>query len=170
MPTDRHREAVQKREVAIAIEALMREESVANYFASRFYKILSSEDRQTRTFLGMSASEPAADLLAEVSPYRLIIAEVKGSDLDRAVVQLQSTARRAHGRYTSIACKIFLRNVPPNSDAVDLRGGRYGYRAVRIFRASFPGEWILYEYDSSGGTRLVCIGAEPVTVVFGPHV
>ena len=77
---------------------------------------------------------------------------------------------RAAGRYTSIACKVYVRKPAPQGDAVDLRGGGYGLRAVRIFRSSFPGEWILYEYDGSGQTKVVCIGSEPVSIVFGPHI
>jgi hypothetical protein len=168
--TDQYRELVKKREEAIAIEASMREEAVVNHFATRGYKVLSTNDNQTRQVLNMIPGERAADILAEVSPQRLIIAEVKGSDLDGALTQLQNTARRAQGQYASIACKVFVRNFAPGTDSVDLRGGRYGYRALRVFHARFPGEWILYEYDSAQNTRLVEIGSEAVTIVFGPHV
>lgn len=170
MPIDPHRALVQKRELAIAIEALMREEAVVNYYAARGKKVISVDDNQTRAVLNMGGAEPAADILVELSPGQLVIAEVKGSDLDRALMQLQSTARKAALRYPSIACKIFVRNHPPRTEAVDLRGGGYGFRAVRIFHNSFPGEWILYEYNGSDQTKPVRIGSEPVCIIFGPHV
>jgi hypothetical protein len=170
MPTDPHRALVQKRELAIAVEALMREEAVVNYYAARGKKVISVDDAQTRAVLGMVPSEAAADVLVEFGPGQLVIAEVKGSNLDRALVQLESTARKAAARYASIACKIYVRNQAPTGNEVDLRGGRFGLRAVRIFKALFPGEWILYEYDSSGQSKPVRIGSEPVCIVFGPHV
>ena len=170
MPSDPHRALVQKRELAVAIEALMREEAVVNYYAARGKNVISVDDKQTRAVLKMGGAEPAADILIELSPGQLVIAEVKGSDLDRALTQLHSTARKAAYRYPNIACKIFVRNQAPRGDAVDLRGGGYGFRAVRIFHRGFPGEWILYEYDSSGQTKPVTIGSEPVCIVFGPHV
>jgi hypothetical protein len=136
MPTDPHRALVQKRELAIAIEALMREEAVVNYYAARGKKVISVDDNQTRAVLNMVRTEPAADILVELGPLQLVVAEVKGSNLDRALEQLQSTARKAAARYHSIACKIYVRNQAPRDDAVDLRGGRYGFRAVRIFHSS----------------------------------
>ena len=170
MPTDPHRALVQKRELAIAIEALMREEAVVNYYSARGKKVISVDDNQTRAVLNMGGAEPAADILVELGPKQLVVAEVKGSDIDRALTQLQNTARRAAVRYHSIACKIYVRNHAPRADASDLRGGRYGFRAVRVFHSSFPGEWILYEYDSSGQTKPVRIGTDPVCIIFGPHV
>ncbi|MGH9629266.1 MAG: hypothetical protein ACRD7E_13175, partial [Bryobacteraceae bacterium] len=170
MPADPHRALVQKKELAIAIEALMREEAVVNYYAARGKKVISLDDNQTRSVLHMSAAEPAADILVELGPNQLIIAEVKGSNLDRALTQLQNTARKAAVRYQSIACKIYVRNQAPRGYAVDLRGGGYGFRAVRVFHGSFPGEWLLYEYDGSGGTKLIRIGSDPVCIIFGPHV
>jgi len=170
MPVDPHRALVQKRELAIAIEGLMREEAVVNHYAARGKKVISVDDKQTRAVLGMVGAEPAADVLVEFAPGQLVVAEVKGSDLDRALKQLENTARHAAGRYPSIACKIYIRNHAPRTDAVDLRGGRYGFRAVRIFHSTFPGEWILYRYDGSGQTSPVRIGSDQVSVVFGPHV
>ena len=170
MPADPYRTLVQKRELAIAIEALMREEAVVNYYASRGKKVISVDDNQTRAFLKMVGAEPAADILVEIGPGQLVIAEVKGSDLNRALTQLHNTVGKATAHYRNIACKIFVRNSAPPGDAVDLRGGRFGFRAVRIFQRSFPGEWILYEYDGSGQTKPVRIGSEPVCVIFGPLV
>jgi hypothetical protein len=170
VPADPHRALIQKRELAIAIEALMREEAVVNHYAARGKKVISVDDNQTRAVLNMGGAEPAADILVELSPGQLVIAEVKGSNLDRALAQLQNTARKAALRYPGIACKIFVRNQPPRSDAVDLRGGGYGFRAVRIFHSGFPGEWILFEYNGSGQTKPITIGSEPVCIIFGPHV
>lgn len=168
MPIDPHRALVQKKELAIAIEALMREEAVVNHYAARGKKVISVDDNQTRAVLNMVAAEPAADILIELGPGQLLIAEVKGSDLDRALTQLQNTARKAVGRYPSVACKIYVRNQAPVGDAVNLRGGGYGFRAVRILHRT--GEWVLYEYEGSGQTKLVRIGSDPVCIVFGPHV
>jgi|SRR5579884_2893247 len=170
MAIDPHRPAVEKKELAIAVEALMREEAVVNHYAARGKKVISADDNQTRAFLGMVRSEPAADVLVEVGPGQLVIAEVKGSNLDRALIQLQSTASKAAGRYRNIACKIFVRNQAPHGDAVGLRGGRNGFRAVRVFQSLFPGEWILYEYDDTGQTKPVRIGSEQVCIIFGPFV
>lgn len=170
MANDPHREAIQARETAIALEALMREEAVVNYYAARGKKVLSTTDQETRTVLHMGVREPAADVLVELGPQQLIIAEVKGTNLDRALVQLASTAQKAALRYPNISCKIYARSQAPPGDAIDLRGGGYGFRAVRIFHRGFPGEWVLYEYEASGKSRLVEIGSGPVCIAFGPHV
>lgn len=170
MPNDPYRALIRRRETAIAVEALMREEAVVNYYAARGKKVISADDRQTRAVLNMAATEPAADVLVEFGPTQLVIAEVKGSNIDRALTQLKSTASRAATRYLNVACKIFVRNQAPGGDAVDLRGGGYGFRAIRVFRSSFPGEWLLYEYDASGQSKPVQIGSNQVCVVFGPHV
>ena len=89
--------------------------------------------------------------------------------MDDALRQLGATAIAARSSYAHVECKIFVRTPAPNADAVDLRGGRFGYRAIRIFKAEFPGEWILSEYDSSGNTHLVRHGSEAVSIVFGRH-
>jgi len=170
VPTDPYRELVQRKQLAIKVESLMREETVVNHYAARGYRVLSTDDDETRSVLKMAEAQPAADILAEVTPLRLIIAEVKGSDLDYALTQLESTARSAQVRYPHIECKIFVRNKVPATDAADLRGGRYGFRAVRVFRSQFPGEWLLYAYEQNGGTRAVRVASQPVTIVFGPHV
>ena len=68
MPIDPHRELVRKKELAIAIEALMREEIVVNLFATRRYKVISVDEIQTRRVLKMPAAQRAADILAEVTP------------------------------------------------------------------------------------------------------
>jgi hypothetical protein len=170
MPTDPHRALVQKRELAIAIEVLMREEAVVNHYAARGKKVISVDDNQTRTVLKMVEAEPAADILVEMGPGQLVIAEVEGSNLDRAVTQPKSTARKATGQYQNIACKIFVRNQASRTDAVDLRGGRYGFRAIRIFQGSFLGEWILYEYDESGKTKPFGWDPTKYLFVFGPLV
>jgi hypothetical protein len=156
--------------VAIALEASMREEAVVNFFAKKGYAVLSTSDAETRRLFKMSSTAPAADIVVEVTKARLIIAEVKGSDIEHALRQLRSTAEFAKGKYVCIDCKIFVRNQTPHGDSVDIRGGHCGYRCVRIFRAGFPGEWVLYEYDEKGNTQLVRAGTENVTVVFGPHV
>jgi len=170
MPIDPHRALVQKKELAIAIEAVIREEAVVNYYAARGKKVISTDENQTRSILKMASAERAADILIEMGPRQLTIAEVKGSDIDRALTQLESTAKKAAQHYSHISCKIFVRNQAPRGDAVDLRGGRYGFRAVRIFRGAFPGEWTLFEYDGSARTKPVHIGSETVCIVFGPHV
>jgi hypothetical protein len=169
LQTDPYRELVRKRELGIAIEALMREEAVVNHFATRGYRVLATSDAETRNLFKMRANQPAADIVAEVARQRLIIAEVKGTDIDHALMQLQNTALLARSTYAHVECKIFVRNFAPKSDTVDLRGGRYGFRGVRVFKSGFPGEWLLYEYGSAGDTHLVRIGSEGVSVIFGPH-
>jgi hypothetical protein len=167
---DPHRELVRKRELGIAIEALMREEAVVNHYATLGYRVLSTNDDETRSLFKMSERDPAADVVAEVTKHRLIIAEVKGSDVGRALTQLENTARFAQKRYPCVECKIFVKNWAPRVDAVDIRGGHCGFRGVRVFKAGFPGEWLLYAYDAAGGTSLIRIASGNVTVVFGPHV
>ena len=71
-----------------------------------------------------------------------LFAEVKGSDIEHAIEQLKSTTKRAAPLDGHIACKMYVRNNAPLGKSVELRGGRYGYRAVRVLQASFPGEWI----------------------------
>jgi len=170
VPTDPYRELVQRNQLAIKVESLMREETVVNHFAARGYKVLSTDDDETRRVLKMVKAQPAADILAEVTPQRLIVAEVKGSEVDRALTQLESTAKSAQVRYPHIECKIYVRNNAPSGDAADLRGGHYGFRAVRVFHSQFPGEWLLFEYEHNGGTKAVRIASQPVMIVFGPHV
>ena len=170
MPFDPNKSAMQRHQLATAIQALMREEAVVNYYAARGKKVISTDDNQTRTLLKISAAEKAADVLIEMAPGQLVITEVKGSNLDSAIEQLKNTARRATHLYKHIACKIFVKNTapaPPENN-VELRGGRYGFRAVRVFRSDFPGEWILYEYDAMGATHPVKIGSDQVCIVFGP--
>ncbi len=170
VPTDPYRELIRRKQFAIKVESLMREEAVVNYFAARGYKVLSTDENQTRNVLKMLGRPPAADVLAEVTSQRLIIAEVKGSDVHHALTQLENTARSAQGRYPYIECKIYVRTHAPATDIVDLHGGHCGYRAVRVFHSQFPGEWLLYEYDQNGMTKQVRIASQPVMIVFGPHV
>ena len=156
----------------IALEAHLREEAVVNHLAARGYNVISTSDTDTRRAFQMPRAQPAADLAAAVTRHRLILAEVKGSDLEHALTQLKVTAQYAHAFYPCIECKVFVRNQAPdpNTEAVNFQGGRFGYRGVRIFRAAFPGEWVLFEYLEGERTRAVEIGAQPVTVVFGPYV
>lgn len=96
---------------------------------------ISVDDNQTRTVLKMVEAEPAADILVEMGPGQLVIAEVEGSNLDRALTQLRSTARKATGRYQNIACKIFVRNQAPvltrsTFTEEDMGSALYGYFRV----------------------------------------
>lgn len=170
MPIDPHREAMKRHQLALAVEALMREEAVVNYYATRGKKVICADDKQTRALLKMTASEKVADVLIEMSPGHLVIAEVKGSDLDTAIEQLKSTAKRAAHLYNHITCKIYVRNKVPEGESADLRGGHLGYRALRVFHAGFPGEWLLYKYKDTGGHEPVRVGSEQVCIAFGPHV
>jgi hypothetical protein len=170
MPVDRVREAVRKRELEIAIQSLMREEAVVNYYAGRGYRILSQTDDETRQVFGIPRTQKAADVVAEAGTAHAIIAEVKGTDLDTALQQLASTLQPVQSRYQYVSCKIFVRNPTPSGDTVDLRGGGYGYKAIRIFNRGFPGEWLLMEYQSDGSARWVELGSEVVAIIFGPHL
>jgi len=170
MPFDPHRPAKERYHLAIEVQALMREEAVVNFYAARGKKVICTDDKQTRALLKMGATEKVADVLIEMAPGQLVIAEVKGSDIEHAIEQLKSTARRAAHLYPHIACKIYVRDNAPLGESVKLRGGRYGYRAVRVFHAGFPGEWILYEYDAMGATHPVRIGSDQACIAFGPHV
>jgi ribosome-associated translation inhibitor RaiA len=170
MPFDPNRAAMEKYQNAILVESLMRVEAVANYYAARGNKVLFADDDEIRAFLKMSPNEKVADVLIETGPGQLVIAEVKGNNLKRAIDQLRNTADRAAHLYKRIVCKIYVRNPVPKGDSVDLIGGWGGYRAVRVFHASFPGEWILYEYDPTHAPLPVRAGSEQVCVVFGPHV
>ena len=109
MPTDPHRALVQKRELAIAIEALMREEVVVNLYASRGKRVIASDDNQTRIVLRMAAAEPA-DVLVGMGPRQLVIAEVKGSNLDRALTK--SERRHESSRALHKHCMQGVRSKP----------------------------------------------------------
>ena len=170
MPEDPYRAIIRQRQFEIALRALMREEAVANYFRSRGYQVLSEDDDQTRQLFGIPKSSKAADIVAQVSDGHIIIAEVKGSNIDDAIAQLESTVAVARPRYMHIACKIFAGNPAPSTDTVDLRGGSFGYKARSIFHRGFPGEWLLMAYQPDGSTQFVRIGSEVVSVIFGPHV
>lgn len=170
VPIDKDREAIQRRELEIAITSLMREEAVVNYYASKGYIVLSQTDDETRRVFGIPRGVKAADIVVEVSTGRAIVAEVKGTDLDTALEQLENTVNVVRRRYPSIACKVFVKNPTPAGDAVDLRGGHYGYRAMRILYNSFPAEWLLMEYQEDGSATFVELGSEVVGIVFGPHV
>lgn len=156
----------------IALEAHLREEAVVNHLAGLGYNVLSTSDTGTRQLFRMSPALPAADIVAAITRHRLVIAEVKGSDLEHALTQLRNTALAAHPFYPCVECKVFVRNQTPDpsTHAVGFRGGLLGYRGVRIFRAAFPGEWVLFENLADEKTRVVEIGTQPVTVVFGPYV
>src|ERR1700728_2869821 len=152
MPIDRVREAVRKRELEIAILSLMREEAVVNYYAGKGYTVLCQTDDETRRVFGIPRGQKAADVVVQVTPARAIVAEVEGSNVDDALAQLENTLRAVRPRYPFVACKVFVKNATPPGDTVDLRGGRYGYRAMRIFNSGFPGEWLLLEYQGDGST------------------
>ena len=159
MPIDPHRALVQKRELAIAIEALMREEAVVNYYAARGKKVISVDDNQTRAVLKMGGAEPAADILVELSPGQLVIAEVKGSDIDRALTQLKAQQGRQLGDIPALRAKSPFAITRPALTLLTFGVADIGFRAIRIFHNSFPGEWILYEYLAR--TKLSPLGSDP---------
>jgi hypothetical protein len=169
-------EWMRKRQLEIAVRALMREEAVVNHYAGRGYRVLTTTDRETRSLFGIPDGNPVADIVVELPGNRAIIAEVKGSDLDRALLQLESTARAPKflgRRFVSVECKIFVtpdRPLPPAANTLDLRGGTAGLQAVRVFKRDYPGEWLLYRYRSDRTTEPVRISNSVVCIVFGPNL
>jgi len=169
MPLDEYQKLKRQQDDAIKLVSLKREQTVANYYAERGKNVIGSDKERIREICHMPAG-PVADLLIEMAPRELVIAEVKGGNLDKAVEQLQHTALHAPPQYLSVVCKIYAKNPTPPGDSVELRGGRFGFHAVRVFHAAYPGEWILYEYDGSGQTVPVMSGTNQVRIVFGPHI
>ena len=171
MSADKYRELIQKRELDIKILSLMREEAVVNYYAGRGYRIVSQSDDETRIVFGISRSQKAADVVVEVSRGYAIIAEVKGKDIASALAQLRSTYPLVQRRYPYVRCTIFCSNAVPTDADATLPGGHCGYRAVRLFHARFPGEWLLQELqEDHSSPPFVRVGGEVVHVVFGPHL
>jgi len=156
----------------IALEAHLREEAVVNHFATRGYSVLSTSDSATRRLFRMSPAQPAADVVAAITRHRLVIAEVKGSDLEHALTQLRTTALAAHPFYPCVECKVFVKNQTPDpsTQTVGFRGGLLGYRGVKIFKAAFPANGFCSRTFPRDKTRVVEIGTQAVTVVFGPYV
>ena len=160
-------------QVRIAVEALLREDIVVDLYERRGYRIVSRSEDATRELFHMS-EEPTADVIVEVASRRAIFAEVKGSDVAHALVQLRNTVSYAKGHYDFIECKIFLRTPTPPGDTVSLRGGegeegRLGFLAMRVFNRHFPAEWLLLKHLEGGGRDFVRIDGQTVSVVFGPY-
>jgi hypothetical protein len=164
---------VNLQQTRIAVEALMREDIVVDLYERRGYRIVSRTEADTRRLFGM-LEEPTADVIVEVAPRRAILAEVKGSDIAHALVQLQNTASYAHRKYNFLECKVFLKTPTPPGDTVGLRGGegeegRLGFVAMRIFNRHFPAEWLLLKHLEGGRRDFVRIQGETVSVIFGPY-
>ena len=152
----------------------LREEDVCNYLAGRGYRLLSWGDGEhsTRRVFQIPAGVGAADIVAEVSVGRAIIAEVKGADLDKAIRQLRDTVPYVRKSHRHISCKVFTSEPVPSTEPFETNGGtfsRLGYRAVRVFRAQYPGEWPLWLLKEGGQTEVLRMGDEQVTLVFGPY-
>lgn len=171
MSDDDYRQAKRAFDDDIAFQGLLREERVANYLRSRGYEILSETDEQTRKVFGIRGGR-AADIVAQVSPHRAIVAEVKGrTGVDDALRQLDATVGQVRAKFPIVECKVFTAIAPPAGNTVTLYGGnfsRLGYRAVRVFHSGFPGEWPLFRVTSEdGSTEAVRFGNEAVCIVFG---
>jgi hypothetical protein len=168
---DPHRLAKANYDYEVQFQALYRQDEVIRYYRSRHYEIICDDDPATRREFNIPEG-PAADLVVQVDPNRAIIAEVKGKDLDHALVQLAATVAPVRKRYRYVSCKVFTSIPVPPVDRVQLRGGNYavlGYEAVCVFHRGFPGEWpLLRILDSSGATEFVRLGDDPVSIVFGP--
>src|SRR5689334_969785 len=108
--------------VRIAVEALMREDIVVDLYAKRGYEILTRTEDDTRRAFGMPEG-PTADMVIKVSPRKAIIAEVKGSDVAHALIQLKQTALYVRRQYEFVECKIFVKTLTPSNDTIGLRGG-----------------------------------------------
>ncbi|MDQ2774340.1 MAG: hypothetical protein M3Y57_05340 [Acidobacteriota bacterium] len=159
--------------VRIAVEALMREDIVADLYEQRGYRILSRTEDDTRALFGMPMG-PTADIVVEVSSRKAIIAEVKGSDVARALIQLKQTALYVRRKYDLVECKMFVKTPTPSSDTIGLRGGsgeegRLGFLAMRIYNRHFPAEWLLLKCLDGGGREFVKIDDEQVCLIFGPY-
>jgi len=164
---------VNLQQARIQVEALLREDIVVDLYERRGYRIVSRTEATTRQLFGMP-EEPTADVIVEVAPRRAIIAEVKGSDIAHALVQLRNTVSYARRAYDFIECKIFLKTPTPGGDTASLRGGegeegRLGFIAMRIFNRFFPAEWLLLKHPEGGGRDFVRIDGQTVSVIFGPY-
>jgi hypothetical protein len=157
----------------VAFISLMREDLVVRHYRSLGYAVLSEDDNGTRKLLDLPVKSKAADVIVQVSPHRLIVAEVKGKNIDDAFEQLRVTVdavRRRLPQFQHIACKVFSAIAPPLGNAVDLSGAPAGYRAVRTLWHGFPGEWPLWTIHPGGQTELLRIGSDPVNLIFGPFL
>jgi hypothetical protein len=155
----------------VAFQSLLREEKVASYLRSRGYQILSAGDDQTRAAFAIPKGRKAADIVAQVSAHRAIVAEVKGrTGLDDALGQLEATVAPVRAKFPFVECKVFTAIPPPTGDVFTLRGSNFsplGYRALRVFHSGFPGEWPLWRIKSDGSAEAVRLGSGIVSVVFG---
>ena len=68
---DPYKALIQRQQLAIAVESLMRKEAVVNFYAARGKKVVSSDDQQTRRLLKMGAGEKAADERIELGSGQL---------------------------------------------------------------------------------------------------
>jgi hypothetical protein len=168
MPKDAHQVAQESREIDIWIVGEVRRETVIQYLASRGYRVIAQDDPETRRLFEIPEG-PAADIVAEISEKRVLIAEVKGKDIDHALRQLRATAGAAAKKYAYIECKIFCKYPTPSTSEFGMPGNALGFRALRVFGTAYPSEWLLYENREKSSPELIRIGDVPVTIVFGPH-
>jgi hypothetical protein len=164
---------VKLNDVRIAVEALMREDLVVDLYERRSYRVITRTEDATREHFHMPMGA-TADLVIEVSPRHAIVAEVKGSDLAHALVQLRNTVKYVRKVYDFVECKVFLKTPTPRTESPSLRGGegeegRLGFVAMRVFHTHFPAEWLLLKHLDGGGREFVRIDGHTVNVVFGPY-
>jgi hypothetical protein len=167
------RPTVKLHDVRIAVEALMREDLVVDLYERRSYRVITRTEAATREYFHMPMGA-TADVVIEVSPRRDIVAEVKGSDLAHALVQLRNTVKYVRKVYDFVECKAFLKTPTPPGNLASLRGGegeegRLGFVAMRVFHSHFPAEWLLLRHMDGGGRDFVRIDGQTVNVIFGPY-
>ncbi len=174
MSKDPHREAIDLSNLRTAVHALLREDAVVEYYRSKHYKVVAASDAETRSVFKIPATrkykQQAVDVVVEVSSERAIMAEVKGSDLDKALSQLRNSVIYVKKVYPFVESKIFVNREAPEGNSDDLKGGTMGYKVIRVFNHNFPAEWLLAEYQQGGGTEFCRIDGLVVSVIFGPLI
>jgi len=114
-------------------------------------------DEETRAYFGIPPSEKAADLVVIRKPGQCVIAEVKGTDLTKALRQLENTTRYVKRKFPVVRPKVFVNILRSTSQKQSLGGG---FRAMGSHRE----ECLLA--DADGNVKTLDTG-EQITVVFG---
>jgi hypothetical protein len=181
MSLDPNREAVRRDELRKWRISSLRVERLAEYYRSQGYEILCKSEEEIKSCFEIRENSKLADLVARhPAKHRLVIAEVKGVEVDKAVVQVRSTARHVRRFYAAgqhgsagfpgiIECKIFTSLSTPQEDEYDIRGTQL--KAKRVGGRCFPAEWLLYEYSLRHEKEdMVREGNTPIMLIFGPYI